>query len=104
LQQASGTPYGWGRAICTVAAGVSVTPKTNGVSERAIPVTAGMPVAAHVQLRAMPGQKLSATLFVDGFTPVGDSLGSPTILLSSGQLDIEPGATVTLGIADVVPA
>lgn len=104
FQQASGTPYGWGRADCTVAAAVSVSPKTGGVGERAIPVTPGMPVAAHVQLRAMSTQKLSATLFIDGHKPVGDALGVGTVLLSSGQLDIEPDATVTFQIADVIPA
>lgn len=94
---------GWGRAAATVAAATTVFAylnKTGSTTERRkVAVQAGQPVAARVELRAMPTQKMSATLSVIGWKADGSS----ETLFTSGQLDMEADAARTFQAAGVIP-
>ncbi|MGP5689785.1 hypothetical protein [Glutamicibacter ardleyensis] len=105
LQQATTV---WGRAIYTGTSGTSVVARGgfgSGEDSKA-PVYPGQNVAARISIRAMDGQRMSATLYVRAFTWNGTAFVNGTTIATSGQLHIEPGAInqVTFEAFGSVPA
>lgn len=105
LQQATTT---WGRAIYNGTTGTSVVARGgfgSGEDSKA-PVYPGQNVAARLNIRAMDGQRMSATLYVRAFTWDGSAFVNGTTIATSGQLHIEPGAAnqVTFEAYGSVPA
>lgn len=104
LQQATET---WGRAIATGGAATSVYAKGGAGSgeDSKARMYPGDKVAARLTLRAMDGQKLSATLNLVGYTWNGTAFVGRTTIATSGQLHIEPGAVnaVTFEAVGSVP-
>lgn len=104
IVQAPGTPYGWGRAMCTESNAVSVRALSAATGGFAV-AAPGDQVGASIQLRAMPDQQLSATVNVYGYKMVDGVAGSFVSLgLTSGQQTIAAGATVTFTVQGVIPA
>lgn len=91
LQQATET---WGRAIATGGAATSVYARGgfgSGEDSKAR-VYPGDKVAARITLRAMAGQRMSATVNIVGYTWDGAGFVGRTIIATSGQQHIEPDA------------
>lgn len=105
LQQASET---WGRAIATGGAATSVYNRAglgSGEDSKAR-VYPGDNVAARITLRAMAGQRMSATVNIVGYTWDGSAFVGRTLIATSSQQHIEPEAinAVTFEVVGDVPA
>lgn len=91
LQQANEV---WGRAIATggvVASIRSLGSLRLGVDSKAL-LSAGQGVAGRVTIRAMETQRMSATLSIVGYAWDGSAFTERTVIATSGQLHINPGA------------
>jgi hypothetical protein len=96
---------GYGRAIAAGGVGVSIFSKPSsesgeGAMARVIP---GENVAARLDIRAMPTQRMSATLSIRGFAWNGNAFSFVTTLATSGQLHIDPDAVLPFHASGVVP-
>lgn len=106
MQQATVT---WGRAIVSGSAGSGAVSATSrgglGAGEDSkARVYPGDKIAARIILRAMATQKMSATLNVIGYMWNGTDFVDRTTIATSGQLHIEPDASVTFTATSSLPA
>lgn len=95
---------GWGRIICETAGATYFSPKTDTADARSIPVRAGQPFAAAVQVRAQQERDQKFSLTVNGYTAVNGALGSPTPLASTGWIPVAANIARTLAVTGSVPA
>ncbi|MGO4297082.1 hypothetical protein [Glutamicibacter sp. MCAF14] len=101
----STAPGPWGRAIAEGGAGTSIYPLAtldNDASSKPY-VDPGQNVSSRVEVRAMPTQKMSATLNLRGWKWDGTAFVNAVTLATSGQLHIEPDQVLTFECAGVVP-
>lgn len=98
----------WGRAIAaggTAASIRSLGSLTPGADSKAR-LAAGQSVAGRITIRAMETQRMSATLSIVGYTWDGSAFTERTLIATSGQLHIDPGAAnaVTFEAVGATPA
>lgn len=101
LQQAPG----WGRAIAAGGSVATIYSRASMDADASMKayVDPGQKVAARIEIRAMPTQRMSATVNLRGWKWNGTSFGSPVTLATTGQLHIDPDAVLLFETAGVVP-
>lgn len=92
----------YARAVAAGTGATSIQPHLHngGALDTRISVTAGQPIGFSVALRAMAGQDISATVYVEGFA-AGVSKG---MILSDGQHTMPAGEVRRYGAVGVIPA
>lgn len=101
LQQAPG----YGRAIAAGGAATSIYSMASLDADDSAKayVDPGERVSTRIEIRAMPTQRMSATVNLRGWKWNGASFESPVTLATTGQLHIDPDAVLLFETAGVVP-